>query len=199
MKKLAIFILVLVTLTTATGAFAECYTGPAEIALSAQHNMVGAIYPCEALTLLGPQTIRGKNYIRNILENGIVREKALIWKFDLSTVHVMVAISPKYFDFVKLAVANSQGVSFDEAKMTAGTIIEATHYYCGEFYVGHMFMTSNKRVRVGSVSFEDNPGEFADLFIADFDGDGNIELGFAPGYRQTENKVCRPITVWVCR
>ena len=195
MKKLAIFILVLVTLVTSC-ASAECYSGPAEIALSANHNMVGAIYPCEALTLLGHQVVKGKNYIRNILENGIVREKALMWESDLSTVYVMVAISPKYLDFVKLAVAESQGVDFSQVKMTAGTIIEATHYYCGEFYVGHMFMTSNKRVRVGSVSFENNPGEVVDLYIADFDGDKNLELGFAPGYRQTE---CKPVTVWVCR
>lgn len=196
MKRIISFIFAVLMLFSVSFAETTCFYGPAEIAISESHNMVGAIYPCEALTVLRSQHMKGKPYIRNILENGIVREKALIPFNNMTIMNVTIAISPKYIYEVKEIVARNMGTTGQNITLSAWNIMEATHYRCSQAFVGHRFLTNRNRLRIGSVIFEYNPGETVDLFMADFDRDGYMDLGFSAGYR---TETCVPVTIWICK
>lgn len=196
MKKIISLILIMLTLFSTCLAETSCFYGQAEVAISESHNMVGAIYPCEALTVLTEQHLKGNAYIRNILDNGIVREKALIPFNSMSIMKVTIAIAPKYLYAVKEIIAYENDIPMQEVTLGTWNIMRATHYRCSQAFVGHKFITQRNRLRIGSVIFEYNPGESVDLFMADFDNDGHLDLGFSAGY---QTKTCVPVITWVCK
>lgn len=187
MKKfLILFMCILVGLATVIGASAETLKGEALWAISTNQHITGILDPMNVENYFGPQC-PPKPYVRGFLDNGLVREKGLQAYVTspsgqlggFTELYTWLTIFPGFEEVVYALVEDKCGYE----PTTVMDYILATMYFEDD-YVGHVFFKTNvPKFHVGTIKITDKK-DTIQLYMGDFDGDGNYELGFAPGWTQ---------------
>lgn len=201
MKKFVVFIMsILVALSVVMSASALTLSGEALWAISTEQHVMGIIDPTKVENYFGPQE-PPKPYVRGFLENGLVREKGLqAYTISASgqlggftTLKTTVTIFPQFEEVVYDLVTDKCG--YEPNSVT--DYILATMYFTDE-YVGHVFIKTNvPKFHVGTITITDKK-DTIELYMGDFDLDGYMELGFAPGWTPCQpapKKCCGKWTV----
>lgn len=204
MKKLGILALAMaLLLTMASGAYACETAGPIK-AMGAKENsaaygeswwaittgmkVAGKISPEESAGINAGAGVCGAA-VQGITENGILREKSAIRYTEgerivgLSRLKVGVTIETQYLETVKAIIFRRLG---EETALCANSVISATLWWEGSTVCHIFYSNAAARVRVGAVMIEGAACP-AELYMGDFDGDGERELGFAPGWVQVND------------
>ena len=207
MKKIVALFLIATCLFMAIPSFAYTTTEEALWALSTNQHITGILSPDKVEEYLGPQN-PPKPYIRGFLENGLVREKGLqayvastSGQFGgFTSIHTTVKIFTQYEEIVTEVVEDTLGYVPNGAL----DYIMATMYFEGS-NVGHKFFKADvPTFNVGTVTV--NKKDTFNLYMGDWDFDGQYDLGFAAGWTQCKKpeptpkpcpkpKPCRPTVV----
>lgn len=184
MKKFCIFCLTVMLCFSAVAASALTLTGDSLWAISDQQHITGIIDPNKVENYFGPQEPE-KPYIRGFLKNGLVREKGLqsyvvstSGQFGgFTTMRVKLEIFPQYEEIVAEVVQQKCGYVPDDVF----DYILATMYF-EDSNVGHVFFKTNiPTYHVGTITVN-NGKDTIELYMGDFDFDGQYDLGFAAGW-----------------
>lgn len=154
-------------------------------AITEDHFVAGIKSPGESVQRLPAQSVQNMG-VRGFTENGLIRSQSLVRIiYEQCTViglkqltNVSVFIDPQYYGIVSEIVSRRLG---EGVLMCAQSIIASTLWRVDE-YIGHIFFASDtNRFAVGHVTM--NGGKNSTfLYAGDFDGNGTLELGFAPGW-----------------
>jgi len=202
MKKFVALLLMVTITLVPMFAFAYTTTEDALWALSTNQHVTGILGPEKVEEYLGPQN-PAKPYIRGFLENGLVREKGL-QSFVASTsgqlggftsIRTTVKIFSQYEEVVAEVVEDTLGYVPNGAL----DYIMATMYF-EDKNVGHKFFKTNVPTwNVGTITV--NKTDTFNLYMGDWDFDGEYDLGFAAGWTQCKKpeptpeptpKPCKP-------
>lgn len=211
MKKFVSIIVVVSMVMMMVPAMAAGYTGNALWALSTQQHITGILDLDQVEEYMGMQD-PPKPYIRGFLENGLVREKGVqYYDFDsrgnfygLTTVRTTVNLAPEFAGLVDEIVRAVCGIP-ETDRLTVDNYIAATYCFVGDQYIGHRFFKSNvQKWKVGTVTVNDGRDTF-DLYMGDWDFDGQPDLGFAAGWTQCQPRSqcpfrsgCYRVVMYVC-
>lgn len=203
MKK-AIAVLALVALLAAVSGAKACETAGPMKAVDA--NKSGAVYGESWWAITTGMKVAGKvspdesaginagagvcgAAVQGFTENGIMRERSMVRYSEgerivgLSCVKASVTIEARYLETVKEIIFRRLG---EGTALSANSVISATLWWEGSAVCHIFYSDAAARVRVGAVMIEDAAYPEA-LYAGDFDGDGERELGFAPGWVQVND------------
>lgn len=154
-------------------------------ALTEEHHIAGMKNPTEAVSRLSVQNVTDL-YVRGFSENGVIRDHCAVKVicFEGTAVgftkltNVTVSVNPQFYSVVASIVSRRIG---EGTAVCAQSIIASTTWRM-ENYIAHIFFSAGTdRFVVGNITF--NAGkDIALLYAGDFDGNGTLELGFAPGW-----------------
>lgn len=161
------------------------FSGATYWALTEDCHIAGMKTPAEAVPRLSVQSAAAR-CVRGFSENGVIRahcavklicaEGTAVGLTKLTNVTVLV--DPQFYGIVSSVVSRRIG---EGTAVCAQSVIASTMWRM-ESYIAHIFFSSDTdRFVVGSITF--NGGrDVALLYAGDFDGNGTLELGFAPGW-----------------
>jgi len=190
MKKFVALLLMVTITLIPMFAFAYTTSEDALWALSTNQHVTGILSPDKVEAYLGPQN-PSKPYIRGFLENGLVREKGLQAYIasasgqlgGLTMIYTTVKIFSQYEEVVSEVVEKTLGYIPNGAL----DYIMATMYFEGN-NVGHKFFKTNVPTwNVGTITV--NKTDTFNLYMGDWDLDGEYDLGFAAGWTQCTPQV----------
>lgn len=154
-------------------------------AVTEEHHVAGMKESTECVLYLPIQSVHGE-YVRGFAENGLIREACAVKIFcaeeklvGLTALHnTVVIVSPEFYNLVSEIIVRRIG---ENTLVNAQSIIASTTWRIDN-YITHIFFTSNmERFAVGQVLFNGGK-DMTVLYAGDFDYDGLLELGFAPGW-----------------
>ena len=151
--------------------------------------IVGIKDPAEQVPYLPVQSPK-TTWPRGIVENGIIRTHGMakIYTYEdviagFTELNVKFMIEEKYYDLVKMIVQRRVGESVE----VCANSINAAAMWRYDHYFGQIFFTTNiDKIQIGIVQFNDIPKgqNVTPVYVADFDGDGYPEIGYAPGWTE---------------
>lgn len=210
MKKMLSIILVAILVMGCVPALADCNpcttetwkdTGCPKMIISSEGRIVGIKAPNIVEESMGFQNW-DKTVIGGFLENGLVRRKgvARVAAYSSGELYAGFTNIPVTVEVTNVAAVEViLGISREY--LTAEAVVEGTMYVlpCGLFAGHRFFVSSASKFVVAKVYF--NCGRnYAYIFAGDWDGDGELELGFQTGY-QVYEQTCTPCPrchCWPC-